>query len=92
MKLVFVTGFPNNISTELQQALALETLTIDLLIKVTAEDTVATMQSIEGRVSFEMKLRIGITSKLSEEGKQLSRSGSVSPDNASDKQCLGSYQ
>lgn len=45
MKLAFVTGFPNDISTELQQALAIEMLTMDdLLTRDMAEDTVAATQ------------------------------------------------
>ena len=67
MKLAFVTGFPNNISKELQLALAIKTLTIgDLLTwvrvvtKDTTEDTVTTTQfpRSEGKVSFEAKLHM----------------------------------
>ena len=70
MKLAFVTGLPNDISKELQQVPAIETLTMRdlltrarMLTKDTAEDTVATMQFLRsaGGVSFETKPRTGIT-------------------------------
>ena len=70
MKLAFMTEFLNNISTELQQALAIETLTIrDLLTrervltKDMAKDMLATMQFpwSEGGVLFKAKPQTGIT-------------------------------
>ena len=69
MKLAFMTGFLNNISMELQQAPAIESLTMgDLLTQVrvlrqdTAEDIITTTQfpQSEGEVSFEVKCLTGI--------------------------------
>lgn len=68
MKLAFITGLPNDISMKLQQALAIETLTIgDLLTQVrmltrgTAKDMVATMQLSQNEVVLKAKPQTAIT-------------------------------